>query len=280
VAATVNRFQSKETVMTIRTNILSLGIVFATALASVASAQSPLPLPKVEYSADRVVESSAGTVTGKFYGTPDKERAETLMGGVGTLMITRRDKEVTWNLMPIQKMYMETKHRAAREQTTGMPADVTVSQVGPETVEGVATTKYKVLMKDGTAGGFMWFTAEGIMLKMDGVQKDGKDSSRMTITLKNLQIGPQDPELFEVPSDYTKMPGGMAFGGMVRNPAVKENPAVTDKDAGKDKDPRKEGVTDAAKDAAKDGVKDGVKDGIRSGVGGAIKGGIRGVFRH
>jgi hypothetical protein len=256
--------------MTIRT--LALALASLTAVASVASAQSPLPIPKVEYSADRVVESSAGTFTGKFYGTPDKERAETQMGGVGTLVITRRDKDVTWNVMPAQKMYMETNQRAAREQTAGMPADVTFSEVGPETVEGVATTKYKLLMKDGTAGGFMWFTAEGIMLKMDGVQKDGKDSSRMTITLKNLQIGPQDPQLFEVPSDYTKMAGGLAFGGMVRNPA------------GKDKDAGKEGVAEGAKDAARDGVTagvtDGVRDGLRGSVGGAIKGGIRGVFRR
>jgi hypothetical protein len=176
--------------------------------------------------------------------------------------------------MPAQKMYMETDQHAARQQTAGMPADVTFSVVGPDTVEGVATTKYKLLMKDGTAGGFLWFTTEGIMIKMDAVQKEGKNSSRMTMTLKNLQIGPQDPQLFEVPSDYTKMAGGLAFGGMVRNPTVKENPAVKDKDAGKD------GVTDAAKDAAKDGVKDGVKEGVRSGVGGAIRGGIRGVLRH
>jgi hypothetical protein len=37
----------------------------------------------------------------------------------------------------------------------------------------------------------------------------------MTVTLKNLQIGPQDPAVFEVPSGYTKMPsfGAGAFGG-------------------------------------------------------------------
>jgi hypothetical protein len=194
------------------------------------------------------------------------------MGGVGTLVITRRDKEVTWNVMSAHKMYMETDQRAARQQTAGIPADVTFSQVGPDTVEGVATTKYKLLMKDGKAGGFMWFTAEGIMIKMDAVQKEGKDSSRITMTLKNLQIGPQDPQLFEVPSDYTKMAGGLAFGGMVRSAAVK------DKDAGKDG--VAEGVTDDVKDGTRDGVRDGVRGGLRSSVGGAIKGGIRGVLRH
>ena len=198
--------------MTIRT--LALALTAAMSVASAASAQSPLPVPTVEYSADRVVESSAGTFTGKVYGTPDKERAETRMSGVGTVMITRRDKDVSWNVMPTQKMYMEMDLRSARAQTAGVPADVTIAEVGPETVEGVATTKFKLLMKDGKAGGFMWFNADGIMVKMDAMQKEGKDSSRITMTLKNLQVGPQDPQLFEVPSDFTKMPGGVAFGGV------------------------------------------------------------------
>lgn len=207
--------------MTIRTSTIAVAVAVVSALSSSARAQSPLPLPKVEYSAERVVQSSAGTFTGKVYATPDKERAETQMGGVGTVMITRRDKDVSWNVMPTQKMYMETDVRSAREQTAGMPADVTIAEVGPETVEGVATTKYKLLMKDGKAGGFMWFTADGIMIKMDAVQKEGKESSRITMTLKNVQIAPQDPQLFEVPGDYTKMAGGMAFGGFSKGGGLK-----------------------------------------------------------
>jgi hypothetical protein len=57
----------------------------------------------------------------------------------------------------------------------------------------------------------MWFTKEGIMMKMDTVVKNGRDRSRMTVTLKNLKIGAQDASLFEVPPGYNAMP---SFGGM------------------------------------------------------------------
>jgi hypothetical protein len=35
----------------------------------------------------------------------------------------------------------------------------------------------------------------------------------MTVTLKNLQTGPQDEQLFELPEGYSPMPRMGAFGG-------------------------------------------------------------------
>jgi hypothetical protein len=85
--------------------------------------------------------------------------------------------------------------------------------VGTETVEGQSATKYKLIMKDGSAGGFMWFTKDGVMVKMDAVTKDGKDKSRITMTLKNLKVGAQDASLFEVPAGFTKLPAMGNMGG-------------------------------------------------------------------
>jgi hypothetical protein len=68
-----------------------------------------------------------------------------------------------------------------------------------------------MVMKDGTAGGFIWITSDGIAIKMDMLSKSGGEKTRMTLTLKNLKIGAQDPQLFEVPGDYKAMP---RFGGM------------------------------------------------------------------
>ena len=44
---------------------------------------------------------------------------------------------------------------------------MSIEAIGPESVEGVDTTKFKLVMKDGSAGGFMWFTTNGIPMKMD-----------------------------------------------------------------------------------------------------------------
>ena len=181
-----------------------------------------LPAPTVEYSADRVMETEAGTFEGKVYAAKDKERSETSMQGMTSVMILRRDKQLGYMLMPAQKMYSQMDFQKAQQQSGAQPADqVEITEVGSDTIDGQATTKYKLIMKDGSAGGFMWFTKDGIMMKMDTVVKNGRNKSRMTITLKNVKIGAQDASLFEVPAGYNAMPsfggGGMGgFGGAAR----------------------------------------------------------------
>jgi hypothetical protein len=198
--------------------VTATALCFAS-LATPSFAAGPLPAPTVEYSADRVIEAEVGTIEGKVYAAKDKERTETSMKGMTSVMILRRDKQVGYMLMPAQKMYMEMDFAKAQQQSGGgQGADaVDITEVGKETIEGQATTKYKLIMKDGSAGGFMWFTKDGIMVKMDTVVKSGRDKSRMTMTLKNIKVGSQDPSLFEVPSGYNAMPnmGGMpGMGGM------------------------------------------------------------------
>lgn len=184
-----------------------------------------LPVPTVEYSADRVMETEAGTFEGKVYAAKDKERSETSMHGMTSVMILRRDKQLGYMLMPTQKMYQQMDFAKAQAQSGGQPADqVDITEVGTETIEGQSTTKYRLIMKDGSAGGFMWFTKDGILMKMYAVVKNGRDKSRMTLTLKNLQVGAQDASLFEVPAGYAAMPsfgGGMAGFGAAAGGAAR-----------------------------------------------------------
>lgn len=166
-----------------------------------------LPVPTVEYSADRFIETESGNFDGKVYAAKDKERMEMHMGDMKTVMILRRDKQLGWSLMPMQKMYQQIDFAKAAQQSGAAPDDqVEITEVGTETVEGFASTKYKMMMKDGSAGGFIWVTQEGIPVKMDLLSKSGREKSRITMTLKNLTIGSQDPQLFELPADYAAMP--------------------------------------------------------------------------
>ncbi len=185
-------------------------------LCATAAGANPLPVASVEYSADRVMETEAGTFTGRIYVAPGKERAEMNAGGMQSVIILDMNEQAGLMLMPAQRMYQKLDFAKARQQM-GNPADeVTIEPVGEDTVEGIATTRYKLLMKDGSAGGFMWFSAEGIPVKMDILQKEGRKKTRATITLRNLQIGAQDPALFRAPDDYTQMPSmggtGMTVG--------------------------------------------------------------------
>ena len=136
------------------------------------------------------------------------------MQGMQSVMILRRDRQIGWMLMPAQKMYQEMDFAKAQQQSGSAPDDqVEITEVGSEAVEGHEATKYKMLMKDGSAGGFIWITTQGIAIKMDMLSKSDGEKTRITMTLKNLQVGSQDPQLFEMPADYNKMPTmGFGFG--------------------------------------------------------------------
>lgn len=175
-----------------------------------------LPVPTVEYSADRVMETDKGNFTGKVYAAGDKQRTEMNMGGMRSVMIIRKDKQLGYMLMPTQNMYRQLDIASAQKQA-GQPQDlVDITEVGSETIEGHATTKYKMIMKDGSAGGFMWITKDGIPVKLDSIVKEGNKKTRFTMTLTNLQVGKVDPAVFEVPAGYSEMPGGNLFGGGAR----------------------------------------------------------------
>jgi hypothetical protein len=212
----IKRFTS-----TAATAAAALVATFVTAVAPKASFAATLPVPTVEYSADRTVETDKGNFTGKIYATRDKQRSETNVGGMQSVMIIRQDKQVGYMLMPAQQMYRELDVATAKQQSGGQPSDVVdITEVGTETIEGVSTTKYKMIMKDGSAGGFMWITKEGIPVKLDAITKENGKKTRFTMRLSNLKIGPLDPSVFDVPAGYTAMPnfgsmrGGRNGGGM------------------------------------------------------------------
>ena len=195
-----------------------IGIVSAT-MAMAASPVAPRPQPQVEYSADSYMETEQITMKSKVYHASGKERKEQEMGGEKVVTIVRTDKQLIWTLMP-EAMYMETGLQSA-QQPPGSGDDTSDytyerTEVGPDTIDGHRTTKFKVIAtnpKGEKMGGFQWMTREGIQIKMDLIAKTEGSKTRMKMGLTNLKIGKQDSSLFEIPTGYTKMvmPG---FGGM------------------------------------------------------------------
>ena len=175
------------------------------------SAASP-PESRVDYSADSTMEMEGGmTMKSHVYHTSGKERME--MGGAdGSVTIIRKDKKVMWQLMG--DMYMEMP--LDQSNSSDLSAmDVEQNAVGEETINGIKTTKSKVIAtkKDGSKfGGFFWTTKEGITVKMDLLSKEGDKKMRMASELTNLKIEKQDPALFEIPVGYTKNDMGAMIG--------------------------------------------------------------------
>lgn len=190
------------------------GIVFALAVAIIFAGTAwaedkTFKEPDVEYSADEHMETEDMAMQAKVCHAPGRERREQEMSGMQQIMIMRRDKGVMWMLMPEQKMYMETKMGQGKEDTADLK-DYTIEYavVGEEVVNGINTTKNKVIVTDKKGnkfGGFMWVSKEGIMVKMDTVSKVEGTKMRVKLERKNIKIEKQDAKLFEIPADYNKM---------------------------------------------------------------------------
>lgn len=179
-----------------------------------ASNANTIPAPDTEYSGVRQVVMAEGSFTQTVHHSHGKERSEMQMEGMSMISIIRPDKKLAWQLMPMQKMYMEMDFASAKKMSGKAPDDVTIEKVGSDILDGINTTKYKILMKDKSAGGFIWLSPENIPVKMDFLSKEGKDKNRITMTLKNLKVEPQEAALFELPEGYQPMP---SMGNMMKN---------------------------------------------------------------
>jgi hypothetical protein len=203
--------------------VIAIGLV--TVLSTVSANAAPPSRPQAEYSADATVENEEGTTKQKIFVTPTKERKEMLTGsGEGAVQIFRFDNKVIWMLMPSEKMYME--HAIGGGPSKGSDTSQWTYEdtaMGEETLNGVKVTKYKTIATstDGKKyGGFSWRTKEGINVKQDLLYKEGNDKKRMLTELSNLQIGRQDPKLFEIPEGFTKLDMGGMMGGMMGGPGM------------------------------------------------------------
>lgn len=201
------------------------GLFTCALLVPLAVLAAPPPEVTVDYSADSTMETEGGmTMKSRIHHSLNKDRME--MGGAdGMVSIIRKDKKVVWQLMG--DMYMEMPMDASN--ASGMEAFdiVEQSEVGQETINGIKTTKSKIVAvkKDGSGkfGGFFWTTKEGITVKMDMLSKEGDKKMRMTSELTNLKIEKQDPALFEIPAGYTKNDMGAMMGGMPNMEELKKN---------------------------------------------------------
>jgi len=182
------------------------------ALALTAPAMAAQP-SQAQYSADTHMETSDGVMDGKVYVAPGMERREFIQDGEKQILIMRHDKKVMWMLMPEDQAYLET----ALGQGSARKDDVsaykfTHTKVGSETINGIKTTKSKIIMigpRGDKMGGFYWTTKEGIVVKIDAIAVDKKSRERMKMELTNLKVGKQQASVFEIPAGYTKMDMGM-----------------------------------------------------------------------
>jgi hypothetical protein len=165
--------------------------------------------PKADYRADTVMESADGQMRGRVFASGRKERREFVVNGREHVMILRKDRGVSWVLMPEQRMYLENAIDG-----DGLPEGhfaggrLERERLGEESVNGAQATKYRVhgATPDGESfEGTMWLTAQEIPVRV--VTGEGRERVRME--LSNLKVGPVEASRFEIPSGYSRfeLPG-------------------------------------------------------------------------
>jgi hypothetical protein len=222
-------------------------------------------------------------------------------GGMQIVTILREDKGVVWSIIG-PGMYMETafgEEVQGRDPGRGLvlPDDTEVvefEELGRETVNGVDTTRYRVLMRDDERDteGLYWLSDDKIPMRMQVTPQDGSYDT-VTIETTDLSIGPQADELFELPAGAQAMSMGNlgalfgmgsgeqpaagtgeqpATGAAVQPPATGEAEAAGSDGPGFAGEVATE-AQDTAAETTKEEVRRGVKDTVKKGLKGLFGGG-------
>lgn len=175
--------------------------------ATLGSAQGALQLRS--FSADQIHVMNGKTKTMKVHGTADAIRMEGEDKGKKSIVIMRFDRKVMWSLMPDQKMYVELPW-ASQAEWAAYLQDVEAQRqsLGDEQVGAYHCEKTRVQV---TLQGKVYTSLEWKAKELKGfVVKTQDEKGQWSNEYQNVQLGPQDPALFEVPADYKKL----SLGGM------------------------------------------------------------------
>ena len=166
----------------------------------------PNPFMGKEFSADTEVHAAGTTMTGKFFVSKDRSRAENSR----SIGIIRYDKNIMWTLMPERNMYMELPLNKQQDVSVDLSKPVQGESerqnLGSETLNGRRTTKYRIVYE---ANGQRETILEWMDDEMSFPIKLSREDGSWSMEYKNFHVGPQPASLFEVPAGYTPltMPG-------------------------------------------------------------------------
>ncbi len=181
---------------------VALGTLVAVVLAAASGFGAAIKAP--DLSANMVMlKGDEVFQTMKFYMSGEKTRMEmTTMGGMVT--IVRRDKMVTWTLFTQTKKYTERAldpKQAMIGVTAELPGTTKKEELGTEDVQGYACKKIRITFQPPGAKlpmtATMWLSEKlGIPIR--------SETMGMITEYREIKLGPQVPELFEVPEGFEK----------------------------------------------------------------------------
>lgn len=167
------------------------------------------------FSAGQIHIVNKKTTNGKVMAIENAIRTETENKGKASINITRFDRNVIWVLMPDQKTYMEMPFQGLAEMASSIKgATVKRDSLGAEQVGAYHCDKSRV---ETTYEGKVYVGIEWAAKELDGfVVKKADEKGSWSTEYQNVQLGPQDPSLFEIPAGYQKF----SLGGMFKKPGL------------------------------------------------------------
>jgi hypothetical protein len=181
---------------------------------------------ETSFAANARLETEEMTVDTRIHYKPGKVRDELKVGGQKMVTIRRMDLNKVWMLMG-QGVYMEVDPSQGSKQAPDFKL-ISKEVVGPETVNGMKTTKYKSVYEssDGKFGGFTWYTEDNIAVKGFLVHQQKGEKRRIKFEFTKLERGEQPDTLFEIPAGYQKLnmggiPGMPGMPGMGQMPGAR-----------------------------------------------------------
>ena len=157
----------------------------------------------MEFSAEQTTRIGDRTMTGKIYFQPDRWRVEMASAEGPKISINRLDKAVTWLLLP-NRSYVELPLRIDQIPRVGprIEGEVARKRLNTELVGGRTTEKYEVIVESEKKRDIIYqWVAPDIKFAIKTASANGQWES----TYSSVTLGPQKPQLFELPAGYTKV---------------------------------------------------------------------------
>lgn len=181
-------------------------LAVGTVVGAAQAASQPLADPHTSYTADFVVRTDRGDLSGTVAYQPGAERREFVVNGEPRVLLVDRTANTAHLLMPNARFYVSHPLRGPAAPGQGLYGfQVERTPVGTEVVGGVKTTKYKATAfgeGEDRFDGFMWFTVDDILMRARGTVTYGAEALRLETEIRNLRRGPVEEAQFRIPTGF------------------------------------------------------------------------------
>jgi hypothetical protein len=160
---------------------------------------------RVQYTATSLIGTDERSTPGRLWRTHSALRHEGKQRGRALTVIARLDRNLCWLVMAEPRFAIETDFSAF-----DLPLDVLnggggMQQIreGRERVNGLDTMRISVERTSGAGSrfaGHVWATDQGVIARLAGEGESRGRRGRTLMNFHDVQIGPLDPGLFEVPN--------------------------------------------------------------------------------